>query len=111
NAGTVLYAYGLSDILSAALILSVVWLALAYESVASIFLAGSLTVLALFTKQSAAVIPALTFFARPTAKRLNLSLAAVVVAYLVWRFYYFHALGDLEAVSVFSASDYALTQG
>lgn len=111
GAGTVLYAYGLSDILSGTLILAVIWIVLVHESVLSVILACILTAAALFTKQSAAVIPALTFLARPKAKRLNLFLVGVVAAYLIWRIYYFHAFGDLEAVSTFSASDYFLAQG
>lgn len=108
--GTVIYAYGLSDVLSGFLALLSVYLFVRAADPGGLDLGASLAAmaLALFTKQSAVVIPVLIaafdYFivcrmsGAAMRKRLRFywGYAALVAAFLCYRLWYFGALGDIE---------------
>ena len=108
NAGTVLYVYGRSDVLGATFVLAAALLHLRARGWAR---AGAIAcfVLALFTKQSAIVLPALLVLvdlvtsaelsARAAWRRAlwrAWPYAVVALAYVGYRFAYFGAVGDIE---------------
>ncbi|MGE4132743.1 MAG: tetratricopeptide repeat protein [Bdellovibrionales bacterium] len=112
NAGTVMYAFGLSDILSAFLILSIfVWSQTTKNSRAQIAGAVVLFMAALATKQSAIVVPALVFLLRKRDRQLFATLSFAGLGYLMARFMIYGRVGDLEAVEQFDRADYFLFQG
>lgn len=108
--GTVIYAYALNDILSSFLTLLSVYCFVRKAEPGRLDLGASLVAmaLALFTKQSAVIVPVLIlafdYFIvcrmSGTAMRARLRLywgyAGLVAAFLVYRFWYFGALGDIE---------------
>ncbi len=108
--GTVSYAYALNDVLCSFLMLLSLYGFVRQPEPRSIDLAVSLLAmaLALFTKQSAVVIPllilAFDFFITCAMKtqalrarvRLYVPYLALMAVYFVYRFWYFGALGDIE---------------
>lgn len=122
-AGTVVYAYGLSDVLSTALVLGALLLLVRRpDPGASVqALAAALFILALGAKQSAIVLPLLVaawdLFAGGPAEmkkriRLYLPLVLVACAYLVARLLMLGGLGDLEGgEAVRETGSYAGAQG
>jgi tetratricopeptide (TPR) repeat protein len=122
-AGTAAYVYGLSDVLSTALGLAVLVLLVRSKKPAwwAVALSCLLFVLALASKQSLIVLPALVAacdlgaggWSRVKARlAVYLPLLAVAAAYLAARVAYFGALGDLEGRgSLFGAGLYATLQG
>jgi len=108
--GTVIYAYALNDVLSSLLMLLSLYCFVRAPSPRPVDRAASLLAmaLALFTKQSAVVIPLLVlafdFFIicsmNVSALRARLRLYApylvLMAAFFVYRFWYFGALGDIE---------------
>jgi tetratricopeptide (TPR) repeat protein len=126
-AGTVFYAYGLSDVLSAFFLLlalliltwspSSVWI----RRVLLSLLAGLCLLLALAAKQSAVILPALVISADAFTRRADWKrrigevyapLLILGVTYIFVRWRYFGAIGDLEGRgSTIEAADYALFQG
>ena len=102
--GTVMYNYGLSDVLSAMTLLVAVEMYSRAESLTLARLLGSLVffVFSLGCKQSAVVLPALLilvdYFQRQRwAWRQTLPYWIVALGYLVFRYAYFGGLGDLES--------------
>lgn len=122
-AGTVVYIYGLSDILSTALVLAALLLLVRRPDpgVPLQALAITLFVLALGAKQSAMVLPLLVaawdlFVGVPGGLkkriRIYIPLALVVCVYLVTRVLVFGGIGDLEGgTAVRQAGSYAGLQG
>lgn len=121
NSGTVFYAFAFSDVIASFFILSTV---LVFASLPRLrcqhhLLALLLFIAALFSKQSAIVLPALLFvtdlfLGQLTKTRLKnyagLIIAAVV--YIAFRFYFFGGIGDLEGTNnTFAAWDYFVRQG
>jgi tetratricopeptide (TPR) repeat protein len=115
--GTVIYAAGLSDLLSAFFLL---WaLSVVFQRQGSLVLSGALFALALGAKQSAIVLPALIlcidyFTDYPIKKRIPLlaALAAIAGIYLGIRFYALGGIGDQEALNgVWPWMDYAASEG
>lgn len=122
-AGTVVYAYGLSDVLSSVLLLAALALLIRTRQpgpVAQAAAAG-LFLLALGAKQSAIVLPALVvtwdLLAGGPAEakrriRVYVPLVLAACAYLAARALYFGSLGDLEAgQAVQRAGSYVGMQG
>lgn len=121
NAGTVFYVYGRSDVLGALFMLAAALLHLR-GSRASRFGAVLLFAVALFTKQSAIVLPALLFAldavtapaerSRWRAALLHtLPYGALALAYVGYRLVYFGAIGDLEGHGqTWGAAEYASVQ-
>lgn len=122
-AGTVAYVTGLSDILSGVLILASLLLLVRHRrpGARTIALAGGLLILALASKQSAIVLPALVAACDlgaggwPEVKaraRVYLPLILVAVAYLAAFGLYFGAVGDVEGRrGLHPAAFYASMQG
>lgn len=122
--GTVIYAYGLSDVLSTALLLAALFVFVEHRTPGGKALSLSLLffTLALFSKQSALVFPAILVAwdflipgegPRPWRERLLLYLPFLiaVVLYLGWRHATFGALGDVEGRgNTHPALAYALSQ-
>ena len=108
--GTVIYAYALNDVLSSALMLASIYAFVRRPDPRAIDVAASVLALALalFTKQSAIVVPVLVLAfdifvagragagALKSRVRLYLPYLALVAAFLAYRFWYFGALGDIE---------------
>jgi len=111
NAGSVLYPFALSDLLAAFFTLLILNLSLGDSTRVKQVAVLTAYVLALGAKQSAVVIPLLVFALNPSAVRRVAVLAAVTVAYLVLRIWYFGGVGDLEAENTFAPLDYFLAQG
>ena len=122
-AGTVIYIYGLSDVLSTALCLGALLLLVRRQEpgAGAQVLASALFLLALGAKQSAIVLPALVVTwdlfvggAGEVKRRVRLYLPLVLAAcvYLGARWLAFGRLGDLEGgAAVHQAGFYASTQG
>lgn len=104
NGGTVIYAYGRSDVLSSFFMLVALALALR-EGRAKIGLLALVYALALMTKQSSIVLPlgvlGIMLLRDPVdrveVRRLMTPLVIVSALYIGFRLYYFKALGDLES--------------
>ncbi len=114
NAGTVFYAFGLSDILFAFFSLAILNLALRRDGGSKLgcrILIALLFCLALAAKQTAIVIPALAIMVNRRDWRLHIQLFMVGGAYLAYRLFWFHSLGDLEAESVYASGAYFWSQG
>jgi protein O-mannosyl-transferase len=108
--GTAIYAYALNDVLSSFLMLASVYCFVRVPRPRALDVAFSLLAmaLALFTKQSAVVIPVLVlafdFFivcgmSAPALRarlRLYVPYLFLLAIYFVYRFWYFGALGDIE---------------
>jgi tetratricopeptide (TPR) repeat protein len=122
-AGTVIYAYGLSDVLSTALCLGALLLLVRRQEPGpgAQVLASALFILALGAKQSAVVLPALvvawdwfTGGAGEVKRRVRVVLPLVLLAcvYLGARWLTFGRLGDLEGgAAVYRTALYASMQG
>jgi len=122
-AGTVVYVYGLSDVLSTALCLGALLLLVRRQEpgAGAQVLASTLFLLALGAKQSAIVLPALilawdwfTGGVDEVKRRIRVYLPLVLLAcvYLGARWLAFGRLGDLEGgTAVHQAGFYAGTQG
>ena len=125
HAGTVLYAYALSDILAAFFVLASLNVLLAAEPWKSwrLLLGAVFFVLALAAKQSAVVLPLLYLlllgwqcgggvYALRRYRHRYGPLLAIAAAYLFARWSYFGQMGDLEAFDqVFPRGAYASVQG
>ncbi len=122
-AGTTVYIYGLSDLLSAACILLALFPLVQSRSTDlwRVLFSILFFILALASKQSAVAIPALLmtfdFFTgkiltRERIKRIYIPLISVSVAYVAFRFLYFGSLGDLEGRgSTVPRFEYLFAQG
>lgn len=123
NAGTVAYAYGLSDQLSAFFVMAFVVVAL--DTGRFPWFRGALALLlymaAVFSKQSALIAPALLLcfdFLRAgphqiesTKRNFHFVFFSFAILYLLWRFWFFGRLGDMEAEKTFAVQVYAPLQG
>lgn len=121
--GSVLYAYGMSDLLSSALILGALyffWNGTVKARRISLFLYA----FSLLCKQSAVVLPALLALTEyllastsPGAKRSNIWknvrwYAYLTLGFLAWRAFYFGSLGDIEGEgNTHPAFAYLLSEG
>lgn len=108
--GTVIYAYALNDVLCSFLMLLSLYFFVRRPTPGLRELSASLLAmaLALFTKQSAIVVPLLILafdvfivcrMSLPALRarwRLYVPLAGLMAIYFVYRFWYFGALGDIE---------------
>jgi tetratricopeptide (TPR) repeat protein len=108
--GTVIYAYALNDVLSSVLMLLSLFCFVRRPEPGPLDVAASVLAmtLALFTKQSAIVVPVLALAfdvfigGRMTLVRIKPRLrlyapyVGLMAVYLVYRFWYFGALGDIE---------------
>lgn len=117
-AGTVIYPFGLSDILGSMFSLACMVAALAASP--QILISVAMLILALFSKQSAVVTPflivAIDYFAdrmnRPRATKLYVPLFATAAFYLAARFAYFGGVGDLEGTDqLVPTGTYFLNEG
>ncbi len=113
NAGTVIYMYGLSDLLSAMFALLILNRVSSPQPLGGKELVGiaSLFVLSLGAKQSSVVIPAMALICNPRQRQTIMVLFILVGLYLVSRFLQFGRLGDLEAHDVYRFGDYFTSQG
>ncbi len=121
NAGTVIYAYGMSDVLATMFMLMALLLVIQKNSYLRIAAACAIYLMALASKQSAIVLPglvvAIDFFTHRDFSfirrrmPLYIGLALVSVAYLVARLLYFGRIGDAEAFDQFRVSIYFPLQG
>lgn len=122
NAGSAIYAYALSDLLGCFFGLGL-W-AWVYRqknfSVLQFLGAGLLYVLAVTSKQSAIVLPAVIlvsdyfYFERQDFKKrlvLNVGLFTLAGTFLLTRYLYFGQLGDLEAYDTYPRLTYLSLQG
>jgi tetratricopeptide (TPR) repeat protein len=121
NSGTVLYAFAFSDVIAASFLL---WALYAYTCTPEAKLPGYLGslllfVCALFSKQSAIVLPALIvttdLLLNQTGRRRfyqYAGFAVLAIAYVVFRSIFFGGIGDLEgAGNTYATFDYLKLQG
>ena len=113
NTGTVIYTYGLSDVLSA---LFALWILLIVSRPTALgvklnLLTIFLFFLALTTKQSSVVIPAMILAVNHRQWRSALVLLGMASIYVLARWTFFGRIGDLEAHEVYPFWDYLGSQG
>lgn len=121
NSGTVFYAFAFSDVIASFFVLSAVLVFAGQPQLRCKhhLLVLSLFAAALFSKQSAIVLPALLFvtdlfLGQLTKARLKnyTGLIVVAIAYIAFRLYFFGGIGDLEGTNnTFAAWDYFVHQG
>lgn len=113
NAATVIYTYGLSDVLSTLLALIIVYLASDDQTLGNRKLIGIsiLFIMALGAKQSSVVVPALLLIVQSRQTRALLMLFVLAALYVGSRLWQFGQIGDLEAHEVYSRWDYLSSQG
>ncbi len=122
HAGTVIYAYGLSDVLSTFFSLLMLSLYLREKELRwwTLVLIPVFYMAAVFSKQSALIMPAVILAAdfllhgtRSIQRRWlpHVFLFSLAGLYLFWRIYFFGRLGDLEAENTFQVGIYAPLQG
>jgi cytochrome c-type biogenesis protein CcmH/NrfG len=113
NAGTAIYVYGLSDVLSALLALVIIFAAGEERPLTrtALSISAVLFILALGAKQSSVAIPALVFVVQPAQRRLALMLLGMATLYVLARFILFGRIGDLEAHEVYPLWQYLGSQG
>ncbi|MBS1971247.1 MAG: tetratricopeptide repeat protein [Bdellovibrionales bacterium] len=121
NSGTVLYAFAFSDVIAAFFVLSAVYIFVREPSTKPAAYAASMVLFfcALFSKQSAIVLPALilvTDFLLNQVHRKRVyqyaGFATLAVVYVVFRYVFFGGIGDLEGTgNTYAALDYLKLQG
>jgi hypothetical protein len=113
NAGTVLYAFGLSDVLSAffAVALALLLMAKTEWRGRDLWIPVLLFILGLASKQSFVILPLLLILLKPTARLFHIGLIGMTMVYLAVRFLAYGRIGDLEAVENYEAGTYLAVQG
>lgn len=121
NSGTVLYAFAFSDVIATFFVLSAVYIFVRQPDTKPAAYTASILLFfcALFSKQSAIVLPALLVTTdlclnQISRKRIYqyAGFAALAVAYVVFRYIFFGGIGDLEGTgNTYAALEYLKLQG